>query len=395
MRGLLAGVRVLDFTRVLAGPYASMVMADLGAEVIKVELPGQGDESRGFGPFQQGESAYFMSVNRGKKSITLDLRIPRGQELARQLAGKCQVLIENFRPGSMARFGLGWEEVHRLHPALVYASISGFGQTGPYAGRPAYDVVIQAMSGLASITGHPGMPPVRVGSSVADLSAALFGVIGILAALARARETGTGQQVDISMLDCQVALLENAIARYQVTGEVPSPLGSRHPTITPFQFFETAEGYLVVAAGNDSLWQRLCAALGLEQVAGDPRFATNALRTQHHEQLEAALAPAFRTQSVAHWCRVLEEAGVPCGPIHDIAQVVADPQVRARGMITSQDHPRAGEVVMPASPLKFSATPVEPGAPAPLLGQHTGEVLGGLLGLPEAELDELRRTAVI
>lgn len=266
---------------------------------------------------------------------------------------------------------------------------------GPYAGRPAYDVVIQAMSGLASITGHPGMPPVRVGSSVADLSAALFGVIGILAALARARETGTGQQVDISMLDCQVALLENAIARYQVTGEVPSPLGSRHPTITPFQFFETAEGYLVVAAGNDSLWQRLCAALGLEQVAGDPRFATNALRTQHHEQLEAALAPAFRTQSVAHWCRVLEEAGVPCGPIHDIAQVVADPQVRARGMITSQDHPRAGEVVMPASPLKFSATPVEPGAPAPLLGQHTGEVLGGLLGLPEAELDELRRTAVI
>ncbi|MSR81415.1 MAG: CoA transferase [Candidatus Latescibacteria bacterium] len=395
MRGLLAGVRVLDFTRVLAGPYASMVMADLGAEVIKVELPGQGDESRGFGPFQQGESAYFMSVNRGKKSVTLDLRIPRGQELARQLAGKCQVLIENFRPGSMARFGLGWEELHRHCPGLVYASISGFGQTGPYAGRPAYDVVIQAMSGLASITGHPGMPPVRVGSSVADLSAALFGVIGILAALARVRETGEGQQVDISMLDCQVALLENAIARYQVTGEVPGPLGSRHPTITPFQFFETAEGYLVVAAGNDSLWQRLCAALGLEQVAGDPRFATNALRTQHHTALEAALAPAFRTQSVAHWCQVLEEAGVPCGPICDIAQVVADPQVRARGMITSQDHPRAGEVVMPASPLKFSATPVEPGAPAPLLGQHTGEVLGGLLGLPEAELDELRRIAVI
>ncbi len=233
MKGLLAGVRVLDFTRVLAGPYASMIMADLGAEVIKVELPGQGDESRGFGPFQQGESACLMSVNRGKKSVTLDLRRPEGQALARRLAGQCQVLVENFRAGSMARFGLDWEEIHRLHPALVYASISGFGQTGPYAGRPAYDVVVQAMGGLASITGHPGMPPVRVGSSVADLSAALFGVIGMLAALVRARETGQGQQVDISMLDCQVALLENAIARYHVTGEMPGPLGSRHPTITP------------------------------------------------------------------------------------------------------------------------------------------------------------------
>ncbi|MBI2506041.1 MAG: CoA transferase [Candidatus Latescibacteria bacterium] len=395
MRNLLSGVRVLDFTRVLAGPYASMVLADLGAEVIKVELPGQGDEARGFGPFQQGESAYFMSVNRGKKSVTLDLRTLRGQELARQLAGKCQVLIENFRPGSMARFGLGWEELHRRYPALVYASISGFGQTGPYAGRPAYDVVVQAMSGLASITGHPGLPPVRVGSSIADLSAALFGVIGILAALARAREIGEGQQVDIAMLDCQVALLENAVARYQVTGQVPGPLGSRHPTITPFQFFEAADGHLVIAAGNDGLWKRLCATVGLPALAEDPRFATNALRTQHHAQLEELLAGALRPQTVAHWCRVLEEAGVPCGPICDIAQVVADPQVRVRGMITSQVHPRAGEVVMPASPLKFSATPVEPGAPAPLLGQHTGEVLRGLLGLAEGELEELRREGVV
>jgi len=395
VKGLLEGVRVLDFTRVLAGPYASMILADLGAEVLKVELPGQGDESRGFGPFQQGESAYFMSVNRGKKSITLDLRLPRGQELARQLVGHCQVLIENFRPGSMARFGLGWEELHRLYPGLVYASVSGFGQTGPYAGRPAYDVVVQAMSGLASITGHPGMPPVRVGSSVADLSAALFGVVGVLAALLRARQTGQGQQVDIAMLDCQVALLENAIARYFITGEVPGPLGSRHPTITPFQFFETSGGYVVVAAGNDGLWKKLCAAVGLAEIGADPRFATNALRTEHQPELAAALAPAFKGRDTAHWCRVLEEAGVPCGPICNIAEVVADPQVQARGMIATQQHPLAGEVLMPASPLRFSATPVEAGAPAPLLGQHTEEILGGLLGLGEAEVVALRREGVV
>ena len=225
MEHLLDGVRVLDLTRVLAGPYASMVLADLGAEVIKVELPGTGDEARGFGPFQNGESAYFASVNRGKKSATIDLRQARGQDLARRLAGECDVLLENFRPGSMDRFGLGYADLHALYPRLVYASISGFGQTGPYAQRPAYDVLIQAMGGLASITGQPDGPPVRVGSSIADLSAALFGAIGILAALERARRTGEGQQVDISMLDCQVALLENALARYAVSGEVPRPLG--------------------------------------------------------------------------------------------------------------------------------------------------------------------------
>lgn len=395
MSGLLEGVRVLDFTRVLAGPYAAMVLGDLGAQVIKVELPGQGDEARGFGPFQQGESAYFMSVNRGKKSLTLDLRAPRGQELAQRLAGLCDILIENFRPGSMARFGLGYQELHQRYPALVYASISGFGQSGPYAGRPAYDAVIQAMSGLASITGHPHMPPVRVGSSIADLSAALFGVVGILAALGHARAAGQGQQVDISMLDCQVALLENAIARYQVTGEVPTPLGSRHPAITPFQFFAAADGHLVIAAGNDPLWKKLCAAVGLPELSEDPRFATNALRTQNHAQLEELLTGALQRQGVAHWCQVLEEAGVPCGPILDIAQVVRDPQVAARGMIARLAHPKAGEVAMPASPLKFSATPVELQAPAPLLGQHTQEVLEGLLGLSAGEVEELRREGVV
>ena len=238
--GLLQGVRVLDLTRVLAGPFASMILADFGAEVIKIELPGGGDEARGFGPFVNGESAYFASVNRGKKSVAVDLRRERGQELARAVAGSCDLLLENFRPGSMARFGLDFDSLHAAYPRLVYASISGFGQTGPYARRPAYDVIIQAMSGIASITGVEGQPPVRVGSSIADLGAALYGVIGMVAALARARETGRGQHLDVSMLDCQIALLENAVARYDVTGEVPAPLGSRHPAITPFQFFRAA-----------------------------------------------------------------------------------------------------------------------------------------------------------
>ena len=395
VKGLLAGVRVLDLTRVLAGPYAAMVLADLGAEVIKVELPGKGDEARAFGPFQEGESAYFTSINRGKKSVTIDLRRPQGQDLVRRLAGQCDILLENFRPGSMARFGLDYQCLHGLYPRLVYASISGFGQSGPYAGRPAYDVIVQAMGGLVSITGAPGGEPVRVGSSVADLSAALFSVIGVLAALNQAQRSGVGQQVDISMLDCQVALLENAVARYFVQGEVPGPLGSRHPAITPFQFFRAVDGYIVVAAGNDALWAKLCGVLQAEELIADQRFATNALRTDNHSQLEPLLATAFGRRRVGAWLAGLEAAGVPCGPIHNIAQVVDDPQVAARQMIVELDHPVAGRQAVPNSPLKFSATPVELETPAPLLGQHTDEVLGQLLGLGTDELDKLRGEGVL
>ena len=392
---LLCGTRVLDFSRVLAGPYATLVLADLGAEVIKVELPGTGDESRGFGPFVGGESAYFMSVNRGKRSITLDLHRPAGTELAARLAEISDILVENFRPGTMTRYGLGYEALRRRAPRLVYASISGFGQTGPYAQRPAYDVIIQAMSGIASITGPPGGPPVRVGSSVADLSAALYSVVGILAALARARETGHGQHLDVSMLDCQVALLENALARYAASGQVPGPLGSRHPSITPFQFFEAADGYVVVAAGNDGLWERLCHALGCPDLVRDERFDTNARRTENHTDLEPLLALAFAGDTVEAWCRRLEEAGVPCGPVQDMGHVAADPHLRERGMLETVHHPKAGDLTVPAMPLRFSGVERAPARPAPELGQHTEAVLSGLLGLSREELDQLRRDRVI
>lgn len=395
MDSLLEGVRILDLTRVLAGPYASMVLADLGAEVIKVELPSSGDESRGFGPFQNGESAYFTSVNRGKKSVTIDLRQERGRDLALGLAETCDVLVENFRPGSMDRFGLGYETVHAKYPQLVYASISGFGQTGPYAQRPAYDVLIQAMGGLASITGEPNSPPVRVGSSIADLSAALFGAVGILAALQRASRTGEGQQIDISMLDCQVALLENALARYAVSGEVPQPLGSRHPAITPFQFFAVSDGHIVLAAGNDGLWRKLCTALGLLDLIEDSRFADNALRTENHAALEPLLAEVLADKTVAEWCEVLVQAGVPSGPLCDVGEVFNDEQIAAREMIVEIDHPIAGRQAMPNSPLKFSQTPIQLQRPAPLLGQHTEEVLRDMLDLRTDEITGLRADGVI
>ena len=327
--------------------------------------------------------------------MTIDLRHERGRDLALGLAETCDVLVENFRPGSMDRFGLGYETVHAKYPQLVYASISGFGQTGPYAQRPAYDVLIQAMGGLASITGEPNSPPVRVGSSIADLSAALFGAVGILAALQRASRTGEGQQIDISMLDCQVALLENALARYAVSGEVPQPLGSRHPAITPFQFFAVSDGHIVLAAGNDGLWRKLCTALGLLDLIKDSRFADNALRTENHAALEPLLAEVLADKTVAEWCEVLVQAGVPSGPLCDVGEVFNDEQIAAREMIVEIDHPIAGRQAMPNSPLKFSQTPIQLQRPAPLLGQHTEEVLRDMLDLGTDEITGLRADGVI
>ena len=394
MRGPLQGIRVLDLSRVLAGPFASMILADLGAEVIKIEMPGVGDESRGFGPFVQGDSAYFISINRGKKSLTLDLSHPKGAAIVRRLARRCDVLIENFRPGTMDRFGLGSETLKADNPGLIYASLSGFGQTGPYSQRPAYDVIIQGMSGIASITGNPGEPPIRVGNSIADLSASLFAVIGITTALYDRRKRGGGHTIDVAMLDCQVALLENAVARYVVDGKVPGPLGSRHPSITPFQFFEASDGHLVVGAGNQNLWGKLCHALDLDDLTDDPRFEDNAKRTENCDGLAPILTARFRTRSVSDWLLTLEEAGVPCGPINRVDQVVNDRHVNARDMIVETGHSGSEKIKVPGSPLKFNGAKDSP-RPPPRLGEHTTEILRDMIGLTDKEIDELRAEKVI
>ena len=394
MPGPLAGIRVLDITRVLAGPYAGMLLADLGAEVIKVELPGVGDDSRKMGPFQEGESMYFNSVNRGKRGITLNLRTLEAQEILKQLITVSDVLLENFRPGAMKRFGLDYESVEDLNPRLIYASVSGFGHTGPYAERPAYDAIIQAMGGIVSITGPPDGAPVRVGASIADLGAALFSAVAILAALHARNEHGQGQHIDLSMLDCQVALLENAVARYLTTGQPPKPLGSRHPSITPFEFFETKDGYIVIAVGNDSLWAKLCAALELDDMIDDERFRNNADRTENYEALRPPLADRLRTRTTDEWLPLLEAAGVPCGPINTIDRLLDDPQVQAREMMAEVVHSQIGSHRVPGSPFNFSRDPVELKRSGPALGEDTQTILRELAGLSDEEIDRLRERGV-
>ncbi len=392
----LEGIKVLDFTRVLAGPYCTMILADLGAEVIKVEHPEGGDDARGFGPFQQGKSAYFMSVNRGKKSITVNLKTPEGREIIRNLVQRVDVVVENFRPGAMDRLGLGAKDLLALNGRLIYAASSGFGQTGPWAEKAAYDMIVQGAGGIMSITGQPDGPPTRVGVSIGDLTAGLFTAIGIVTALYSRRLTGQGQVVDISMLDGQVALLENAIARYAVTGEIPEPLGGRHPSITPFENFATADGWIIVAAGNDQLWARLCKAMGREDLIENPLFATNKGRTENYIALRPHLVEAMARRTTAEWMDILEAAGVPCGPINNIAEVVNHPQVRARNMIVEVDDPVAGKLPMAGNPIKLSSMPDPTSRPAaPDLGQHTVEVLTGMLGLSEQRIWELQKQGVL
>ena len=324
---------MLDLTRVLAGPFCTMILADLGARVIKIERPPAGDDSRAFGPFVEGRSAYFLSLNRGKESIALDLKREEDRVIFRRLTAQADVLVENFRSGTMEKLGLGWEELHSAHPRLIYATLSGFGRTGPDSGRGAYDLVIQALGGIMSITGQPDGPPVRVGTSIADITAGLYSAVGVCAALAEREHTGRGQLVDVAMLDCQVAILENALARLQATGEPPGPLGSRHPSITPFDAYEARDGFLVVAAGNDALFARLCGVLGREGLAVDPRFASNHLRTENHAALKAEFQAVMAQRTCAQWLDALDKAGIPCGPVRNLAQVADDPQVAARNML--------------------------------------------------------------
>jgi CoA:oxalate CoA-transferase len=355
MRGPLDGVVVLDLTRVLAGPYCTLVLSDLGARVVKVETPKGGDDARHFGPFVKDRSAYFVSLNRGKESIALDLKADSDRVIFERLLGITDVLVENFRPGTMEKLGYGYGTLKPRFPRLIYAAASGFGHTGPYSSRPAYDMVVQGMGGIMSLTGYPGGPPTRVGSSIGDITAGLFTAIGIASALFHRARTGEGQMIDVAMLDCQVAILENAIARYTATGEVPGPLGARHPTITPFGAFTAADGHLIIAAGNDALFAKLCEALGRADLVANPLFRTNPLRTEHNAALKDEMESALAKKTVAEWLAILEKTGVPCGPINNVAQVLADPHVRARNMVVMSDDPVAGKVTMAGNPIKMSA----------------------------------------
>ncbi|MGE0117258.1 MAG: CaiB/BaiF CoA transferase family protein [Dongiaceae bacterium] len=377
--GPLSGITILDLTRVLAGPYCTLVLADLGARVIKVEAPGRGDDSRAYGPFVNGRSAYFMAMNRGKESIALDLKAPADRAVFERLLGHADVLVENFRGGTMERLGYGWDVLHARHPRLIYAAASGFGHTGPYAAKPAYDMVAQGMGGIMSITGHPGGPPTRVGASIGDITAGLFTAVGVAAALHHRNASGAGLKIDVAMLDCQVAILENAISRYFVTGTSPAPLGARHPSIAPFAAFATRDGYIIVAAGTDALFRKLAAALGRPELAEDARFASNDLRSENVEALTAALESALAARGSADWLARLEAAGVPCGPINDVGAVVGDPQVRARNMIVAIDDPAAGPLKLAGNPIKLSDFPDPPSRPpAPALDADRATILSEL-----------------
>ena len=374
--GPLSDVTVLDLTRVLAGPYCTMVLADLGARVIKVERPGDGDDARAIGPFVAAKSAYFMSLNRGKQSISLELSDPADREIFEKLLSRADVLVENYRAGVMEKLGYGWETLHARHPRLIYAAASGFGHTGPYAERPAYDLVVQGMGGLMSLTGQPGSGPTRVGTSIGDIAAGLFTAIGVNAALYHRELTGEGTKIDVAMLDCQVALLENAIARYVATGQVPGPLGSRHPSITPFEAFASADGHLIIAAGNDGLFRKLCDVLGRPELAGDPRFCSNEARTDNADALKTEVEGTLRERSRSDWLSAFESAGVPCGPINDIAEVMSDPQVAARNMVIRVRDGVAGEISMPGNPIKLSAFEDPPTRePAPALDRDRERLL--------------------
>ncbi|BBK37111.1 formyl-CoA transferase [Allostella sp. ATCC 35155] len=351
--GPLSGVTVVDLSRILAGPYCTMLMAELGARVIKVEPPERGDDARHYGPFVKGKSAYFQSVNRGKESIALDLKNDGDRAIFEDLLGIADVVVENFRPGTMEKLGYGWEELHRRYPKLIYASASGFGHTGPESKRAAYDMVVQGMGGIMSVTGHEGGPPTRIGTSIGDIGAGLYTTIGVVSALFDRAQSGEGRKVDIAMFDCQLALLENAIMRFFVTGKPPGPLGARHPSITPFEVFSTGDGYIIIAAGNDALYRKLCDALGRPELANDLRYITNDLRNQNVDALKAQLEETLKTAGTVHWSSVLDAAGVPAGPINNVQQAVEFPQAAARNMLVTIDDPVMGSMPFVGNPVKI------------------------------------------
>ncbi len=354
VKGPLSGITVVDLSRILAGPYCTFLMAQLGARVIKVEAPGKGDDAREYGPFRGGVSTYFASVNRGKQSIALDMRKDADKRILDKLLEKADVLVENFRPGTMEKFGYGWDTLHPRYKRLIYAAASGFGHSGPSSSNPAYDMVVQGLGGIMSVTGHKGQPPVRIGMSIGDIGAGLYTAIAVNAALLHREKTGEATKIDIAMFDCQLALLENAIMRYTVTGEIPGPLGARHPTITPFEAFSTSDNYIIIAAGNDALFRQLCEALGRSEMAKNPDYATNDLRLRNEPQLKAEIELVLRAKPAAFWLDLFEKAGIPSGPINNIAQALAHPQVEARDMLVTVNDPAAGPLKLAGNPLKIS-----------------------------------------
>ncbi len=354
-KGPLSGITVVDLSRILAGPYCTLLMAEMGARVIKVEPPKGGDDARAYGPFVNGKSTYFASVNRGKESIALDLKSDADRKIFEKLLEKADVVVENFRPGTMEKLGYGWETLHAKYPKLIYAAASGFGHSGPNSKDPAYDMVMQGMGGIMSITGNEGQPPSRVGMSIGDIGAGLYTAVAVNAALVHRLKTGESTKVDIGMFDCQLALLENAIMRYTVEGEIPGPLGARHPTITPFQAFKTSDGAIIIAAGNDGLFVKTCDALGRSDMAASPDYKTNALRQKHHKKLEHEIESVLKANTTAHWIAVVSKAGVPCGPINNIAQALEHPQVAARNMVVEVPDGSGGTLRLAGNPLKMSA----------------------------------------
>jgi crotonobetainyl-CoA:carnitine CoA-transferase CaiB-like acyl-CoA transferase len=403
MAGPLSHIRVLDLSRVLAGPWAGQNLADLGAEVIKVERPKVGDDSRAFGPpwvkDREGrdtkDSAYFTSANRGKKSITVNISSPAGQEIVRELARASDVLIENYKFGDLARYGLGYDDLKAINPRLIYCSVTGFGQTGPYRERPGYDFMIQGMGGMMSVTGEPGGEPMRAGVPVADIITGMYASIAICAALAHRAESGNGQHLDLALLDSQIALLAYQNTNYFATGTPPSRIGNLHPNIVPYQPFRTADGEVIIACGNDNLYRKFCEAAGCAELAGDARFATNGKRVENRAELTRLLQEIFARRPTREWLELLQAAGVPIGPINNVAQVFEEPQVRARGVRVELEHPVAGKLPTVASPMRFSGTPVEHRLAPPLLGAHTEEILRERLGKSAAQIAALRAEGTI
>ncbi|HCY63277.1 MAG TPA: CoA transferase [Oxalobacteraceae bacterium] len=406
-QGALSGLRVLDLSRVLAGPWAGQLMADLGAEVVKVERPGPGDDTRAWGPpwlksddgQPTSESAYYLSANRNKHSVTIDLGKPEGQALVRQLAAKADILLENFKVGGLSQYGLDYASLREINPRLIYCSITGFGQTGPYASRAGYDFLIQGMGGLMSLTGRPdgaeGEGPMKVGVALTDVMTGLYATVAVLAALAHRERTGQGQHIDLALLDVQIACLANQAANYLVGDVVPERMGNAHLNIVPYQDFQTADGYMIIAIGNDSQFVSFCRTVGHPEWATDERFVTNPQRVKHREELIALIRDVTLSRTTGEWVVAMEAAGVPCGPINSLDKVFADPQVMARGMRIEMPHPLTEKVPLVANPIRMSASPVQYRNPPPTLGEHTEQVLNSWLSLGPADVAGLRQKNIV